>query len=97
MTRAEPFRRDAGLCDQIQRASVSVMSNIAEGFEHGSNKAFAQDLRIARGSASELRSQLFVALDVGYIDRETFDRVHGKAKRVTSMLNGLIRYLTQPA
>ena len=93
LTRSGGFERDFGLRDQIQRAAVSVMSNVAEGFERGSDRDFARFLLIARGSASEVRSQLVVALDVGYIDRETFDRVNGEAVRVTAQLNGLIRYL----
>ena len=59
------FSKDYGLRDQIQRAAVSIMSNIAEGFERGSNKEFIQFLFIAKGSAGEVRSQLYVALDLG--------------------------------
>ncbi|MEM7788249.1 MAG: four helix bundle protein [Bacteroidota bacterium] len=93
VTRSPPLRADAGLASHLQRASVSVMSNIAEGFERGSERDFARFLRIARGSASGVRSQLHVALDVGYVSREVFDDLNGRAKRVTAMLNGLIRYL----
>ena len=65
VTKGEGFRRDFGLRDQVQRAAVSVMSNIAEGFERGSNREFIQFLFYAKGSAGEVRSQLVVALDQG--------------------------------
>jgi four helix bundle protein len=64
--------RDFGFKDQIQRAAVSMISNIAEGFERGTQQEFLNYLYIAKGSAGEVRSQLYVALDVGYLDIETF-------------------------
>ena len=64
--------RDYGFCDQIQRASVSVMSNIAEGFERGTRQEFMNYLFIAKGSAGEVRAQLYVALDIGYLNTERF-------------------------
>lgn len=64
--------RDFGFRDQIQRASVSILSNIAEGFERGTQQEFTNYLYIAKGSAGEVRAQLYVALDVGYVDLETF-------------------------
>jgi len=74
LTRREPFLSDWGLRDQIQRAAVSGMSNIAEGFERGSNREFVQFLYQAKASTREVRSQLlYVALDLGYIDQEQFD------------------------
>ena len=69
------------------------MSNVAEGFERGSRKEFAHFLRIARGSAGEVRSQLYVALDAGHIDDETFDRLSALTREITNMLNKLIRHL----
>ena len=68
-TRNERFKKDFGLVDQMRRAGVSISSNIAEGFERGSKKEFIQFLYRAKGSAGELRSQLYTALDLGYIDR----------------------------
>lgn len=64
--------KDRGLKDQIERAAVSVMSNIAEGFERGTKQEFLNYLFIAKGSAGEVRSQLYIALDVGYLNIETF-------------------------
>src|SRR3990167_7262752 len=64
--------KDRGFTDQIQRAAVSVMSNIAEGFERGTQQEFLNYLFIAKGSAGEVRAQLYAALDIGYISIETF-------------------------
>lgn len=71
--------RDAGFRDQIQRASVSVMSNIAEGFESGTRPEFLNYLYIAKGSAGEVRAQLYAASDIGYINIETFKYLNGLA------------------
>lgn len=68
LTKNEEFRKDFGLVDQIRRSSISVSSNIAEGFERGSKKEFIQFLYRAKGSSGELRSQLYTASDLGYID-----------------------------
>jgi four helix bundle protein len=69
--------KDYGYKDQIQRAAVSVISNIAEGFERGTRSEFVNYLYIAKGSAGEVRAQLYVALDVGYLNIETFKRLNG--------------------
>src|SRR5712671_1163202 len=69
------FRRDFGLRDQMRRAAVSVMSNIAEGFEREGKGEFVQFLSMAKGSAGEVEAQLYVALDEGYIDKDQFDSV----------------------
>lgn len=87
------FARDYGLCDQLRRASVSVMSNIAEGFERGGNREFIHFLSISKGSAGEIRSQIYVALDQGYIDKVTFDTIHALTREVSRMIGGLIQYL----
>ena len=73
ITKDAPAARDYGFTDQLRRAAVSVMSNVAEGFDRGSNKDFAKFLFIARGSAAEVRSLLYVALDQSYITNEEFD------------------------
>jgi len=87
------FQRDFGLRDQIQRASVAIMSNIAEGFERGGNKEFLQFLSIAKGSAGEVKSQLYVALDQSYLAQERFDELFRLADEVSQMIGGLMRYL----
>jgi len=93
LTGKESFRRDFSLVDQIRRASVSVMSNIAEGFERGSNAEFLQFLYIAKGSSGETRTQLYIALDRGYITGDDFRRSHDICKEVSAQLSGLINYL----
>lgn len=87
------FARDFGLRDQIRRASVSIMSDIAEGFERGSNKEFIQFLYIAKGSAGEVRAQLYVALDQQFIDQQTFGRLKALSTEISGMLAGFINHL----
>jgi len=87
------FSRDSGLRDQIQRAAVSVSSNIAEGFERGTKQELIQFLYIARGSCGELRSQLFIARDIGYFDSKEFDGLYNGAKKVSKQISGFIEYL----
>jgi len=88
-----PFARDFGLRDQIRRASVSIMSNIAEGFERGTNKEFIQFLYIAKGSSGEVRSQLYVAFDLGYIDKNTFETIRSELLSISRQISGFIQYL----
>jgi len=83
------FARDFGLKDQIRRAGVSVMSNIAEGFERGRPTEFHQFLSIAKGSCAELRSQLYVALDVGYVVGDDFRTLMTEAIEVGQIVGGL--------
>lgn len=83
--------RDFGLKNQIQRAEVSVLSNIAEGFERQSNKEFIQYLYIAKGSAGELRTQLYIAKQVNEFDHEVAQSLIIKAKEISAMLQGLIK------
>ena len=89
ITRKEPFCKDFGLCNQMQRSSVSIMSNLAEGFERGSSKEFHQFLVIAKASCAELRSQLYVAFDIGYITRNIFDQINSIALEVSRIIGGL--------
>src|SRR5438309_11551471 len=82
------FSRDFGLRDQICRAAVSSMSNIAEGFGRKSDKDFAHFLDMARGSATEVQSLLYAALDIGYIVQQDFDRLHRMASETASLIAG---------
>jgi four helix bundle protein len=93
ITRAEGFKRDFGLVDQIRRAAVSVMSNIAEGFERGSKTEFIQYLYIAKGSCGEVRAQLQIALDQQYIDASSYDRLYDLGRQSSSMISNFIGYL----
>jgi four helix bundle protein len=95
-TRAAGFSRDFGLRDQIQRASVSVMSNIAEGFERGSRREFHQFLLISKSSCAEVRSLLHVAVDVGHLTRDRFDRLLEMAEEVARIVGGLRVSLGRP-
>ena len=83
------FSRDFGLRDQVRRAAVSIMSNIAEGFERGRSSEFHQYLSVAKASCAEVRSQLYVALDVGYLSQKEFDDLISKAAEVGRILGGL--------
>jgi four helix bundle protein len=89
VTRRGSFAKDFGLAGQIQRAAVSVMSNIAEGFERGSSGEFAQFLSIAKASCAEVRSQLYIALDVGHLSEAEFQRLTTQAQEVTRITAGL--------
>jgi four helix bundle protein len=89
------FVRDFGLKDQIRRAAVSVLSNIAEGFERGGDQEFLQFLAVAKGSCGELRAQLYVALDQGYCSLEKFETLSSAATEVGQLLSGFMRYLRE--
>ena len=89
VTRRGAFARDFGLSGQIQRAAVSIMSNIAEGFERGGRGEFHQFLSTAKASCAELRSQLYVALDVGYLDEQKFHVLLKHAEEVARIIGGL--------
>ena len=92
-TRDEEMSRDYGLKAQIQRAAVSTMTNIAEGFGYSSNKQFQQYLTISRASAIELQSLLYVALDVNYIKEERFEILYNQTEEVIAITSGLKRSL----
>ncbi len=87
------FQRDFGLRDQIRRSSISVVSNIAEGFERGGDKEFIQFLYIAKGSSGELRAQLHVARDLDYLTVESYRHLRELAIKSGELIFGIIRYL----
>ena len=89
VTQSGTFSKDYGLAGQIQRASVSVMSNIAEGFERGNRGEFHHFLVIAKASCAEVRSQLYVALDAGYICQTDFEQIMTQAVEVSRIVGGL--------
>ncbi len=87
------FSKDWGLKDQITRAAGSAMDNPAEGFDAGSNAEFIRFLGYAQRSCSEVQSQLYRALDLGYISQAQFDELHELAAKTKSKLGGFIAYL----
>lgn len=87
------FGSDYKFGEQIQSAAVSIMSNIAEGFSRRSTKEFTQFLFIAKGSTAEVQSQLYVALDQGYIPQEKFNEIYSKSDEVARLISGFIKYL----
>ena len=93
LSKASKFSKDFGLRDQMQRAAVSIMSNIAEGFERGGNQEFVQFLYIAKGSCGEVRSQLYIALDQEYVDQTVADKLLIILKRLSVMIKHLIDHL----
>ena len=93
VSRKGEFARDFGLVDQIRRASVLIMSNIAEGFERGAKTEFIQFLFIAKGSCGEVRAQLQIATDQGYISNREFEQMNDLARRISGMLSNFIAHL----
>lgn len=88
-TRKGPFSKDFGLSNQVQRAAVSIMSNLAEGFDRGGRAEFHQFLSTAKASSAEVRSQLYVALDAGYLDQQEFTNLLKMANEVSRIVGGL--------
>ena len=93
VTKKGEFSKDFALKDQIRRAAFSIPSNIAEGFDRGSNKQFHHFLSIAKGSAGEVRSLLYTALDQAYIDEPEFQDLHSQALRTANKIGALMHYL----
>jgi len=96
LTRQDKFSRDYGLRDQIQRAASSVMHNIAERFESGSDPEFVRFLKMARRSAGEVQSQLYLALDLGYITEDERQKAYTLAMEVKRLIKGMMTYLRKP-
>lgn len=93
VTGGNAFSRDFALREQMRKAAVSVVSNIAEGFGRQTDREFVHFLYTARGSASEVQSHLYVASDLGYLTRDDFARLYSLADEVSRLISGFIRYL----
>ena len=91
ITRVKPFSSDFGLSNQIQRAAVSVASNIAEGDDRDSSKEAVRFFHIARGSAAEVITQINIAHNIGYLDKETFTIVENSSEKIRASLTNLIK------
>ncbi len=89
------LKKDFALRDQLNRSTGSIMDNIAEGFERGSKKEFMHFLYISKGSAGEVRAQLYRLSDRGYIDNEKFQDLKNKIQEISKILAGLIKYLKE--
>ena len=97
VSRSQRFAEDRDLQRQIRRAAVSIVSNIAEGFERGRKNEFAQFLLIAKGSCGEVQAQLYVALDEGYVSREEFEGPYAGTRETGRVIAGLRRSILQGA
>ncbi|MFP4686566.1 MAG: four helix bundle protein [bacterium] len=93
LTSSVPFSDDNTLCWQIQKAAVSIMSNIAEGFARYGTREFIQFLFIAKGSCSEVKSQMYVALDNNYVSKDNFNKIYELAEETEKTIAGLVKYL----
>ncbi len=95
LTSSNNFAKDFGLKDQIQRAAVSIMNNIAEGFERNNNKEFILFLKYSKGSAGEVRSMLYVSFDLNYISKSDFDKCYEHVINIITQISNFIKYLKQ--
>jgi four helix bundle protein len=91
------FSKDIALAAQLRKTMLSIYSNFGEGFERDGNREFVQFVSIAKGSVGELRAQLLYALDLGYLEREKFERFNELGKEAARYLGGLMRHLNQSA
>lgn len=94
-TSNEKFKKDFGLRDQIQRAAVSIMSNIAEGYERDSNKELIRFIQISKGSVGEVRSLIYVAKDLGYINDKEFSTHYESSLLIIKQISNFIKYLKE--
>lgn len=95
VTDKEIFKKDYDLTRQIRRATISISSNIAEGFERNTDKEFIYFLYIAKASAGEVRSQLYLALDLNYISKIEFDELFENVSDISKLISGFIKYLNE--
>jgi four helix bundle protein len=95
ITANDSFRRDFALKDQIRRASISISSNIAEGYGRKTDKEFIYFLNVAKASCYEVKSQLYLALDVDYLDMEMFKDIYAICDDISKTVHGLIKHLEQ--
>jgi len=93
ITDNQNFKRDFDLVKQIRRASISISSNIAEGFERNTDREFIHFLYIAKASAGEVRSQLYLALDLNYIEKVEFEELFNNVSDISKLISGFIKYL----
>jgi four helix bundle protein len=96
LTSNQKLAKDYGFKDQLLRASVSIMSNIAEGFDSGSKKSFINYLNHSFGSSSEVQSLLFIAFDIGYISKVEFEQLNNRLEKIRKLIGGFIKYLKNP-
>ena len=95
ISKQENFSRDFALCNQIRRASISIVSNIAEGFGRNGDKEFLQFLSIAKASCAEVHAQLYVALDQNYVNEKQFEEIGSDLEETSRIIGGLMKYLQQ--
>lgn len=93
ITSKEKFKTDFELTKQLRRASISITSNIAEGFERNTDKEFIYFLYVAKASSAEIRSQLYLALDLEYITIREHKELFSEVSEITKLISGLIKYL----
>ena len=93
ITENNNFKKDINLVRQIRKASISISSNIAEGFERNTDKEFIQFLYIAKASAGEVRSQLYLAFDLNYIEKNEFEELFNNISDISKLISGFIKYL----
>jgi four helix bundle protein len=94
ITENSNFKKDFDLVRQIRRASISISSNIAEGFERNTDKEFIYFLYVAKASAGEVRSQIYLAFDLEYIAKQEFDELLESVTEISKLLSGFIKYLS---
>jgi len=93
LTSLDLFNRDYSFKDQIRRAAISISSNIAEGFERNNNNEFIQFLRISKGSIGEVKTQLYIAVEIKYLDKQKYITLNDKLHNLSCQIGKLLNYL----